>query len=117
MSDSLLQAFEPKGGASEAMHAAEADLASRVEARRNRKLAEWAAGLLGLTDDAVRLYLVAIIAADLSGAGPEPVGTLLLSEFASRGVAMGEADLRARLAALEAEARLEVAREGGAAHG
>ena len=53
--------FDDRERGYEAKFAHDADLRFRAEARRNRLLGEWAAGLLGKMGDDARTYAMAVV--------------------------------------------------------
>jgi len=112
MNDSMLDAFARKGGSSEARHVAENELLFRVEARRNKKLAVWAASVLGFDADHVPVYLDEIIAEDLKAPGAETVVAKLKRDLAAKGVEVSESELRTRINDFELEARREFHNDG-----
>lgn len=102
--DPLLAAMGRKGDASERRYAGEEELRFRMEARRNRLLAEWSALQMGMPAERVAGYVEEVIAADLDRPGPEDVLRKILTDLRVSGVGITEAELRARLGELEREA-------------
>lgn len=107
--DPLVDAMRRKGGASEQRLRAEEELRFRVEARRDRLLAEWAAERMGLAPADVAAHVERLIAADLAAPGPDDVVAKVLGDLRGRGVEVEERELRARLSAFEQEAWRELA--------
>ncbi|MFT3730435.1 MAG: DUF1476 domain-containing protein [Hyphomicrobium sp.] len=66
----------------------------KAEARRNRAVAEWAGAKLGLTGDALEAYIKEVRKADLAEAGDEDVFRKLKADFAAKGIAVDDADIR-----------------------
>ena len=97
-----LNAYANKRDASERRHVADKDHQFAIEARRNRMTAEWAAPLLGLDTAA---YVLEVIEADLATPGDRDVVGKLLADFAARGVAMSEEQLREKMSEFESLAR------------
>lgn len=112
VTDSRIAAFENRGSASEKRHVAENELTFIVEARRNRRLAVWMAGLLGFDEAHVPRYLDEIIAADLSRPGIEPVVDKLQADLRAKGVHLEEADLRRHILDFEAQERARLVNVG-----
>ena len=54
----------------------------KIAARRNRLLGEWAAGLMGLTEEETDAYKKAVVQADFEEAGDEDVIRKLLGDDA-----------------------------------
>lgn len=80
----------------------------KAEARRNRLLGNWAAGKLGMTGDAAAAYAKEVVAADFEEAGDGDVLRKVAGDFAKKGVAISEAEIRAMMSELMAEAVAQV---------
>lgn len=80
----------------------------RAAARRNRALAEWAAGLMGLSGDSVADYAKAVVRSDMQEAGDEDVLRKVFEDLKGAGVSTSEADVRRRMDELMAQAREQV---------
>jgi hypothetical protein len=76
----------------------------KAEARRNRLLGLWAAEKLGITGDAASTYAKEVVAADFEEAGDGDVLRKVASDFAKKGIAVTEADVRAKMSELMAVA-------------
>ena len=83
----------------------------KAEARRNRLLGLWAAEKLGMTGDAASTYAKEVVAADFEEAGDADVLRKVAGDLAKKGVAVTEADVRAKMSELMAVAAAQV-REG-----
>ena len=75
----------------------DADLKFKAESRRNKMLAEWAAGLMGISGAAVDDYVKAVRKADLVEKGDDDVMRKVLKDLTDKGVKMSEPDLRAKM--------------------
>lgn len=107
-----MSSFEEREKAHEAKFAHDANLRFKAEARRNKHLAHWACGKMGIeTADEIANYVAEVIAADMTTAGFEDVVTKIKADFDDKGVATDEADIRAKLAEFDAQAKLEVVSE------
>lgn len=97
--------FDDRENAFEAKFAHDAEMAFKATARRNKALGAWAAGLLGLTGDAVGAYQMAVIAADFEEDGDEDVVRKLVRDLSGKAT---ETEIRAQMAAimLEVKARM-----------
>jgi hypothetical protein len=84
----------------------------KAEVRRNRALAQWAAGLMGLEGKHVDDYVRAVVKSELSGAGDEDVLRKVFEDLKGAGVHVTEGEVRRRMDELLAQAREEV--KGGA---
>ena len=100
--------FDDRERAQEAKFAHDAELNFKAEARRNRLLGEWAAGLLGKTGDDARSYALTMVASDFDEPGDEDVYRKLvhdLADFAEAGA------IRAKMVELRAVARQQIVDE------
>ena len=100
--------FDDRERAQEAKFAYDAELNFKAEARRNRLLGEWAAGLLGKKGDDARSYALTMVASDFDEPGDEDVYRKLahdLADFAE------EAAIRAKMIELRAVARTQIVDE------
>lgn len=104
--DEREQAFEKK-------YAHDAEMQFKAAARGNKKLGLWVAERLGLTGGDAEEYAKTVVAADLEEAGHEDVVRKIKSDYEERGVALDEAELRAMLERLHAEAKSELMNEQG----
>ena len=89
--------FDEREKGFEKKFAHDADLKFKAESRRNKMLAEWAAGLMGVTGPAVEEYVKAVRKADLAEKGDADVIRKVMKDFADKGVKMSEADLSKKL--------------------
>ena len=100
--------FDDRERAYEAKFAHDEELNFKAEARRNRLLGEWAAGLLGKTGDDARSYALTIVSSDFDEPGDEDVYRKLvhdLADFAEAGA------IRAKMVELRAVARQQIVDE------
>jgi hypothetical protein len=80
----------------------------KAEARRNRMLGLWMAEKLGMSGDAANDYARTVVAAEVSGGGDAAVVSKLIDDLAAKGVAIPEAELRAKMDELMAQAIAQV---------
>ena len=80
-------------------------------ARRDRALAEWAAGLMGLAEKHIAEYVQAVIKSDIERHGEDDVLRKVFEDLKGSGVQITEGDVRMKMAELLAQAR-ESVREG-----
>ncbi|HEY9217064.1 MAG TPA: DUF1476 domain-containing protein [Phenylobacterium sp.] len=80
----------------------------KAGARRNRMLAEWAAGLMGLQGDRVAEYTKAVVKSDFEQAGDEDVLRKVFGDLKGAGVQVSESEVRRRMDELMAQAREQV---------
>jgi hypothetical protein len=82
------------------------ELRFRARARRNRKLAEWAGGKLGLSGPPLEGYAAGFVAREVENADDEALVADLVKALAP--VAMSEHRIRRRLEEFEAVAMREI---------
>ena len=80
----------------------------KAVARRNRLLGLWAAEKLGISGDAANAYAKDVVAADFEEAGDNDVLHKVLKDLTAKGVAVTEAELRAKMDELMAQAIAQV---------
>jgi hypothetical protein len=105
--------FDEREKSFEKRFALDEELKFRAEARRNRLIAQWAAGKMGLTGAEVDEYVKAVRKADLAEKGDEDVFRKLKKDLSDKGVSVADGELRKALAdflhtavqQLEAEAK------------
>jgi hypothetical protein len=98
--------FNDRETAFENKFAHDAELQFRVAARRDRLVGLWAAEKLGHVGEAAEAYAKTVILSDLEEAGDEDVVRKLVADLAAVGV--GEAEVRAALAARAVTARQQI---------
>lgn len=97
--------FHDRERGEEAKYAFDEETAFKVAARRNRLLGEWAAGLMGLTEEETDAYKKAVVQADFEEAGDEDVIRKVLGDLTAADCDVTEADIRAKLEECSIEAR------------
>ena len=97
--------FDDRERAYETKFAHDADLRFKAEARRNRLLGEWAAGLLGKQGDEARIYAMGIVTGDLGEVGEHDVYRRLASDLEGKA---GESEIRTKMAELTDLARRQI---------
>jgi hypothetical protein len=103
--------FEDRERSFEKKFAMDEELKFKSEQRRNRLLAEWAAGKLGMTGTAVDDYVKAVRKADLAAKGDEDVFKKLRADFDAKGVTVSDAELRRSMAQFLTEAASQIEAE------
>ena len=101
--------FDDRENAFEAKFAHDAEMAFKANARRNKALGHWAAGLLGKTGDAEGAYVVEVIAADFEEDGDEDVVRKLVKDLAGKA---DEATVRAKMVEFLHAAQQELMKQG-----
>ena len=89
-----MTSFDERERSFEKKFAMDQEFAFKAEARRNKLLGQWAAAKLGLSGSEVDDYIKAVRKADLAQKGHEDVVRKLKDDFASKGVAVPDAEIR-----------------------
>jgi hypothetical protein len=89
--------FDDRENAFEAKFAHDGEMQFKAEARRNKLLGLWAAGLMGKSGDAATEYAMEVVSADFEEAGTEDVVRKVAADL--QGKASAD-DIRAKMAAL-----------------
>jgi len=103
-----VSSFDERKNASETKFVLDAAKEFKSEARRNKKLGHWAAGLMGIEGDEVEKYALSIIAADMEEAGDEDVFRKLRKDLDAANIELSDSAIRDKMSACLAEAREEV---------
>lgn len=101
--------FDDRENAFESKYAHDAEMAFKAAARRNKALGAWAAGLLGLTGDAVGAYQMEVITADFEEEGDADVLRKLVKDLKGKAT---EAEIRAQMAAIMLDVKAKMVSEG-----
>ncbi len=100
--------FDQREKGFEKKFAHDQDLKFKAESRRNKMLGEWAAAKLGITGEGVDDYVKAVRKADLATKGDEDVFQKLRDDFAAKGVAISDVEIRDTMASFLAEAVTQI---------
>ncbi|MGB5869998.1 MAG: DUF1476 domain-containing protein [Albidovulum sp.] len=100
--------FDDRENAFENKFAHDEELRFRTEARRNKLLGLWAAGLMGKSGDDAAAYAKEVVASDFEEAGEEDVFRKVSSDL---GTKAEEAVIRAKMAELMIEAKRQIMNE------
>lgn len=100
--------FDDRERSFEAKFARDQEMAFRVTARRNRLVAQWAAGLMKLTPAETDAYAKAVVQADFEEAGDEDAVRKLVGDLTAAGVDVTEVDVRRALDEQLVEARRQL---------
>jgi hypothetical protein len=103
-----MTAMDDRKNAFEKKFTHDADLKFKAESRRNKYVAEWAAGKLGISGPALDDYIKAVRKADLAAAGDNDVLDKVKADFKAKGVAIADADIRKVMDEMLAKAVAEV---------
>ena len=97
--------FDDRDRAFESKFAHDADMQFRAEARRNKLLGLWAAGLLGKSGDDAAAYAMSVVQADFEEAGIEDVVRKVSADLAGHATAD---EIRAKMADLLPQAKSQL---------
>lgn len=100
--------FDNREDAFERQFAHDEELKFKAEARRNKLLGLWAAEKLGKSGADAEAYAKEVVAADFEEAGDADVLRKVLADLTAKSVAVTEADVRAKMSELLAEAVAQV---------
>jgi len=103
-----MSGFDDRQKGFEAKFQLDQDTQFKVTARRNKLLGLWAAAKLGLSGGAADAYAKEVVIADFETAGDSDVLAKVVKDFAGKGVAVGEADIRKEMDRLAVVAREQV---------
>jgi len=98
--------FDKREEGFEKKFAVDEELKFKAEARRNRLFGLWVAGKLGLSGDAAAAYAKEVVAAEFDG--PGHVAAKITGDLKAKSLPVDEAEIRAKLAELMAEAVAQV---------
>jgi hypothetical protein len=99
--------FDKREEGFEKKFALDEELKFKAEARRNKLLGLWTAEKLGLSGDAATAYAREVVTADFEKAG-DGVFRKVVGDLGAKGVMVPEAELRARMDELMAQAIMQV---------
>ena len=103
-----MTSFDDRERSFETKFARDQEMAFRVTARRNRLVAQWAAGLMKLTPAETDAYAKAVVQADFEEAGDEDVVRKLVGDLTAAGVDVEEGEVRRALDRELVEARRQL---------
>lgn len=86
--------FDKREKAYEDMFARDGELKFKAESRRNKALAEWAGGLMGLTGSALEDYIKDVRKADLAEKGDDDVFRKVKGDLDAKGIQVSDEDIR-----------------------
>ena len=86
--------FNEREKAFENKFARDGELKFKAESRRNKALAEWAGGLMGLTGAALDDYIKDVRKADLEEKGDDDVFRKVKADLAAKGLSVADDEIR-----------------------
>ncbi|MEL6622523.1 MAG: DUF1476 domain-containing protein [Pseudomonadota bacterium] len=107
-----MSTFDDRKKSFEAKFAHDAELKFKAESRRNKMVGEWAAGLMGLSGDAVADYVKEVRRADFEEAGDDDVFRKLKADLGAKSVGVSDGDIRAKMDEMLATAIDEIENKG-----
>jgi hypothetical protein len=96
--------MDDRGDAYENKFAHDAELQFKAEARRNKLLGIWAAGMLGKSGDEAAEYAKEVVRSDFDEPGEEDVFRKIRQDFDNAGVEQSDAEIRTAMANMMKEA-------------
>jgi hypothetical protein len=84
------------------------ELEFKAQARRAKLVGLWAAGLMGLADEAAADYAKSVVVADLEEAGVEDLFRKIRADLDMHSVQLSDHQIRAKMDEALAEARISV---------
>ena len=103
-----MSSMKDRENAFENKFAHDAEMQFKAEARRNKLLGLWAAGLLGKSGDEAQDYASEVIRADFEEAGDEDVYRKVSGDLGDKAT---EAEIRTKMADLLTEAKAQLIEE------
>ncbi len=100
-----MSSFDDRADAFENKYAHDAEMQFKAEARRNKLLGLWAAGLMGKDGDAAAAYATEVVKSDFQEAGDEDVFRKVSGDLGDKAT---EAEIRAQMATLLVEAKAQI---------
>ena len=92
-----MSSMKDRENAFENKFAHDAELKFKAEARRNKLLGLWAAGLLGKTGEAAEAYAKEVVLSDFEEAGDEDVFRKVRGDFDAAGVEQSDHQIRRQM--------------------
>jgi hypothetical protein len=100
--------FDKREEGFESKFAHDEELKFKAEARRNKLLGLWVAEKLGLSNDASGDYAKTVVAAEFGEGHDADVVRKVMGDLATKGIAVTEAEIRAKMDLLMAQAIAQV---------
>jgi len=100
-----MSTFDDRESAFENKFAHDEEMRFKAEARRNKLLGLWAAGLLGKSEEDAQAYAMEVVKSDFEEAGDEDVYRKISGDLGS---VADEATIRTKMRSLLAEAKAQI---------
>lgn len=101
--------FDDRKRGQEAKFQLDQELEFKAQARRAKLVGLWAAGLMGLADEAAADYAKSVVVADLEEAGVEDLFRKIRGDLDMHSIQLSDHQIRAKMDEALAEARASVA--------
>ncbi|GAM99894.1 hypothetical protein U91I_03549 [alpha proteobacterium U9-1i] len=101
--------FDKRERAAEKKFELDQQLEFKTQARRAKLVGRWAAGLMGLADDAAEDYAKSVVIADLEEAGVEDLFKKIRSDLDLHSVTLSDHQIRTKMDECLSEARSQIA--------
>jgi hypothetical protein len=101
--------FDNRENAFENKYAHDAEMQFKAQARRDKLLGLWVAGLMGISGEEADTYARSVVIADLEEAGDEDVYRKVSADMTAKGIAIDA--LRAKMDELLAVAKTQILTE------
>lgn len=103
-----MSSFDDRGRGEENKYQLDQELEFKAQARRAKLVGLWAAGLLGLEDEAAADYAKSVVIADLEEAGAEDVFRKIRADLDQHAVQLSDHQIRAKMEEALGEARAQI---------
>jgi len=103
-----MKTFDDRGNAQETKFVHDAAKEFKAEARRNKALGHWAAGLMGKSESDTEAYALEVIKSDMEEPGDEDVFRKLRGDLTAANCDITDEAIRDRMAAELKAARMSV---------
>lgn len=105
---SSMSEFDDRKKAAETKFQLDQELEFKAQARRAKLVGRWAAGLMGLSDQAAEDYAKSVVIADLEEAGEEDLFRKIKADFDLQAVTLSDHQIRSKMDELLIEARAQI---------
>lgn len=103
-----MSGIDDREGAFEKKFVLDAEQEFKLQARRNKLLGLWVAGLLGKSGEDAKAYAVEVIKSDMEEIGDEDVFRKVKQDLIAEGNDIPDVEIRDRMAVLLTEARAQI---------
>lgn len=104
--------FDERERAAEGKFVHDEEIMFRAHARRDTKLGQWAASLMGMPAADAAGYAESLVSSGISSADESSVNTRVMQDLAKAGIVKSEAEINAKMGELLAVALAEIKASG-----